>query len=93
MQRHHSIYGIDIPCIVLSTASPFKFSQDVVRSLDGRYISDGFEAIKVLSAYTGIIAPASLSEIETMPVRFNASIHPSEGPLFIRSLLEELAYA
>ena len=55
--------------VCLSTASPFKFSADVLAALgeqaDG---SDGFACMDRLSELTGIAAPTQLSGLRSLPV-------------------------
>jgi threonine synthase len=51
------------PTVVLSTASPYKFAQDVLRSITGEYEQDGFEAMERLSRESGVPIPKGLSEL------------------------------
>lgn len=55
--------------VCLSTASPFKFSADVLAAL-GRTgaADDGFACMDALSELTGIAAPRQLSGLRTLPV-------------------------
>ncbi len=83
--------GGDVPCIVLSTASAFKFASDVYESLGGEKTSDGFAAMRALSALTGKAVPKQLSELKDLPVRFREVTEPEEGIQRIRTVLEEAA--
>ena len=93
MRAFQSTDGRNVPCIVLSTASAFKFPQDVYCSLGGKQIENGFEAMKVLHDNTGEPIPANLAGLEDLPVRFSRSIRPDEGMDVIRSLMEEVSHA
>ncbi len=80
------------PCIVLSTASPYKFAKDVYRSLSGIEISDSFEAIEQLHAHTGIAIPKPISSIQNMPIRFNESIAVNDGIPYLCKYLKEVRH-
>ena len=62
----------DTPMVVVSTASPYKFPQDVMYSLTGNDIKDSFKAIKHLNMTTAMKVPKSLSKLRDKPVRFTA---------------------
>lgn len=55
--------------VIVSTASPYKFAADVMRSIDGKYDSkDTFELIKELSRISGTAVPMGIKDLETKPV-------------------------
>ena len=58
--------------VVVSTASPYKFPQDVMYAITGNDIKDSFKAIKHLNIATAMKVPASLSKLRDKPVRFTA---------------------
>ncbi len=58
------------PMVVVSTASPYKFPQDVMYAITGNDIKDSFKAIKHLNIATAMKVPASLSKLRDKPVRF-----------------------
>ena len=60
------------PMVVVSTASPYKFPQDVMYAITGNDIKDSFKAIKHLNIATAMKVPASLSKLRDKPVRFTA---------------------
>lgn len=60
------------PMVVVSTASPYKFPQDVMYAITGNDIKDSFKAIKHLNIATAMKMPASLSKLRDKPVRFTA---------------------
>lgn len=66
----------DAPMVVLSTASPFKFPRDVLAALSEPVPESDFAAMKQLTARTGCEAPAALTALETLPVRFDTVITP-----------------
>ena len=62
----------ETPMVVVSTASPYKFPQDVMYALTGNDIKDSFKAIKHMNIATAMKVPKSLSKLRDKPVRFNA---------------------
>ncbi len=58
------------PMVVVSTASPYKFPQDVMYALTGNDIKDSFKAIKHMHIATAMKVPAGLSKLRDKPVRF-----------------------
>lgn len=60
------------PMVVVSTASPYKFPQDVMYAVTGNDIKDSFKAIKHLNLATAMKVPKSLSKLRDKPVRFTA---------------------
>lgn len=63
--------------VVLSTASPFKFAQSVLKAL-GMPAADGFDALDELSAHTGLPVPANLAALSHLPVRHTDAIDKGE---------------
>lgn len=66
------------PMVVLSTASPFKFPRDVLHALGSEAPQSDFEAMRMLTEKTGCAAPAALSCLREMPVRFTEVIAPAQ---------------
>lgn len=56
--------------IVLSTASPYKFSRDVLSAISDEQPETGFAAMDRLNAVTGVDVPERLARLRDMPVRF-----------------------
>ena len=65
------------PMVVLSTASPYKFPRDVLAALGETAPESDFAAMAALNVKTGCPVPASLSVLNTLPVRFNIVIEPA----------------
>jgi len=66
------------PMVVVSTASPYKFPQDVLYAITGTDVKDSFKGIKRLHAATAMAIPASLAELKFKEVRFKNSAAPSK---------------
>ena len=62
----------EAPMVVVSTASPYKFPQDVMYAITGNDIKDSFKAIKHLKIATAMKVPANLAGLRDKPVRFTA---------------------
>lgn len=74
--------------VVLSTASPYKFSHSVMDAL-GKEYSDEFDALKKLNALTGAKVPASLVNIENKEVNHNITIEKNEMMDFVSSMVNK----
>ncbi len=62
------------PMVVVSTASPYKFPQDVLYAVTGNDVRDSFKGIKRLHAATAMAVPKSLATLRDKPVRFKTSV-------------------
>ena len=62
------------PCVVVSTANPYKFPCDVLAALGGGVPDDEFAAMRALEQKTGVSAPQSLAGLRQKPVRFETVI-------------------
>ncbi len=58
-------------CVVLNTASPFKFADDVLDALDIKKSDNSFENLTILSQKTGLEIPKNLADLESLPNRHN----------------------
>ncbi|HPR77638.1 MAG TPA: threonine synthase [Candidatus Limiplasma sp.] len=59
------------PTVIVSTASPYKFSEDVLASLCGKEATAGLDAFacaEELQAKTGVPVPRQIAELRTLPV-------------------------
>ena len=56
--------------VVLSTANPYKFPQDVLYALSGNDVKDSFKGIKRLNLLTAMKPPKSLLDLRYRPLRF-----------------------
>lgn len=76
-EQYRQETGDATPCIVVSTASPYKFASSVLAALepveDG---ADDFALVRRLSEVTGTRIPAPLSALQGKEVRFEESCAP-----------------
>ena len=62
--------GDSTPCVILSTASPYKFAQDVYEAIGESVVEDPFKAVKKLHLLTGMEVPDGIARLETAEARF-----------------------
>ena len=70
-EKYRQATGDMTPCIVISTASPFKFNLSVSQALLGEKALRGrseFELLNMLSDYTGQAIPRGLRDLENQPI-------------------------
>lgn len=61
----------DVPVVVLSTASPYKFPAPVSEAIGLPVTGDEYEQIAAISKKTGVAVPKNLSSIQSKPVLHN----------------------
>ncbi|MDE7330602.1 MAG: threonine synthase [Clostridia bacterium] len=57
--------------VIVSTANPYKFPQDVLYAVTGNDVKDSFKGIKRLHAATAMAVPKCLVALKEKPVRFS----------------------
>jgi len=70
--------GDDMPTVILSTASPYKFAQDVYEAVGESQVDDPFKAVKKLRFLTGMEIPEGIDRLETLEVRFTDVLSKDE---------------
>ena len=66
--------GDETPALVVSTASPFKFCDNVLGALGQNEIAAGLGVLDQLTQVTGLAAPVPLASLKDKAVRFNQSV-------------------
>ena len=74
LDQYRKESGDTTPAIVVSTASPFKFCDNVLGALGVSHVVEGTGALDQLSKLTGISAPAPLAGLKEKRVRFHQSV-------------------
>ncbi len=67
-----------IPSIVLSTASPYKFPQSVLKAITGKNVTDAFKSAQTLNSQTAMEIPKQILELKEKEIRFNTVIDKKE---------------
>lgn len=68
----------DLPTVIVSTASPFKFPTAVYEALSGSVVEDAFKAAKKLSFDTGLEIPENIAGLKEKEIRFTQVKEPQE---------------
>ncbi|MCD8205931.1 MAG: threonine synthase [Clostridia bacterium] len=65
--------------VLVSTASPYKFPQDVLYAVTGNDVKDCFKGMKRLHAATAMPVPKQLSSLKDKPIVFEKVIPPEDA--------------
>ena len=74
LEQYRRSTGDTTPTVVVSTASPFKFCDNVLGALGHTEIAPGLEVLDQLTAATGREAPVPLASLKGKAVRFDRSV-------------------
>lgn len=89
MRSYRKQTGDQRPCVVASTASPFKFGRSVAAALHMDLDADDFELCMRLSEKTGVPVPKAIVELPTLPIRHKRECAPND---MFDELLKELDF-
>ena len=82
--RYLSDTGDKTKTVIVSTASPYKFTPAVYEAVAGKLdTTDEFELVSKLNAVSGLKVPDALANLATKEVRFNNSIDKQEMKEFV----------
>ena len=88
LEQYRAETGDDTPCVVVSTASPFKFCDSVLGALGVAETAGGLDALDQLSEQTGLPAPAPLAGLRGKTVRFTTTVEKENMVDAVLSMLE-----
>lgn len=86
--RKHLESGASNPCVVLSTASPYKFPTAVLKALGQIPDKNEFEQMRQLNTLTGVAIPANLACLENKKERFTQVIENNRITDYVVSCLD-----
>ena len=89
-KKYEQETGDHTPSVILSTASPYKFTHDVLACIAGEDMADDFAAMERLHALSGVKIPPSLAALKDMDVRFTRSIEIEDGMQVIADRMKEV---
>ena len=72
LKQYREETGDHTPAVILSTASPYKFSESVLASLQGTENVkglDAFQCAEKLEELSGVPVPRQIRELQTLPIR------------------------
>ena len=88
LEQYRAETGDETPCVVVSTASPFKFCGSVLSALGEKNIASGLDVLDQLSEKTGLPAPAPLAGLRGKKVRFTTTVEKAHMVDAVLSMLE-----
>jgi len=72
-------YDENIKTVIVSTASPYKFTADVMKSIDPKYsVQNSFQLIKEMNRLTGAEIPKGIRDLDSRPVIHNTVCNKDE---------------
>lgn len=92
LREYEKETGDETPAVVLSTASPYKFSRSVYQAVTGEDIEDEYEAMQKLSKLSNTPVPVNLSSLQEKEVRFHEVIAKEDGLARIKERLQEISH-
>ena len=78
------------PTVVLSTASPYKFTRHVLTALGEKVSEDEFADVKRLETVSGVPIPTSLASLETSTVRHKDVVAIEEMATYVMKKTQEV---
>ncbi len=66
------------PMVVVCTASPYKFPQDVLYALTGNDVKDSFKGVKRINLLTAMKVPDPIKAVRYKPIRFKTVVSPDK---------------
>lgn len=78
-----------VKCLVMATASPFKFPQSIAKAMHWPIEAD-LDSIQTMSNQTGIPIPASLAALHSLPVLHRDRIDPNQLDAYVKSVIKEI---
>ena len=74
--------------VIVSTASPYKFTADVMKSIDSKYSGlNSFELIREMSSLSGAEIPKGIRDLEKKPVLHNTVCEKHEMKRQVEKIL------
>ena len=70
--------GDDSTTVIVSTASPYKFSKDVLEALGRSVLGDEFEMADRLCEVSSLAVPDAITSLKDLPIRFKEVMETSE---------------
>ena len=87
-KKYQKESGSKNPMVIVSTASPYKFTKDVMTALDKKYEKeDAFVLMKELEKVSGVAIPAPIVGIETREIRHKDVCEKDAIKDFVKSKL------
>ncbi len=88
LAQYRAATGDDTPSLVVSTASPFKFCDNVLGALGQQQIAEGLDVLDQLTQVTGLAAPAPLAGLKDKSVRFDRFVEKEKMVDMVLEMLD-----
>lgn len=79
----------DRPTVIVSTASPYKFTPAVMKAISGTESNDVFELVNQLNKVSGVTIPKAVTDIFDAPIRHTKLCKVDEMIECVREFLEK----
>ena len=76
--------------VILSTASPYKFSKSVLKAINNNDIEDDFECMRELNKLSNIKVPSNLINLKTMDILHDINIDAKNGVNYIKTNINKI---
>jgi len=88
LQKYQKQTGDKTPAVVVATASPYKFSKDVLCALEEKFVHvDDFALFSEMEKISQIKIPAPIRDLEKRPVLHQKVCRPEEMPQVVSEIL------
>lgn len=77
-------------CVVVSTANPYKFTQDVLRCISGQTVKDAFEAAQLLSQATNTKIPPQIADLQAKPILHPATVERTDLKSAVETFIKQM---
>ncbi|MGC8771585.1 MAG: threonine synthase [Brevinematia bacterium] len=77
----------DLPVVISSTASPYKFNSAVYKAITGKDEKDEFKILEELNKITNFTVPERLKQLKELEIKHNLSISIDEAKKTIKKIL------
>ena len=88
LAQYRAATGDNTPALVVSTASPFKFCDNVLGALGQEQIAEGLFVLDQLTDVTGLAAPAPLAGLKDKSVRFDRFVEKEKMVDMVLEMLD-----
>ena len=88
LRQYREETGDQTPCVVVSTASPFKFCDSVLNALGEKEHAAGLDILDQLTEKTGLPAPAPLASLRGKAIRFDQTVEKEQMVDAVLKMLE-----
>lgn len=90
VMKEYEKEDMDHKCVLLSTASPYKFAPAVYEAIFGKEDMDEFTCMEKLQQKSGAAIPQPLAQLQQLNIRHNHLIDKQEMPSFVERVGKEI---